>query len=260
MRGPTPSHPPRRSRDETTLDAAQAGAVPHAGGCDGRRAARGRSGQEAGEDLPRDGARRRQRQPHDGVDHRQLHQQQLGHARSARVPGEPAGRGTRGGGRHAARRGRHDAHRRHRDPQQLQQADGRARPAVHVAQLRPRAQGPRRQGRGDAGGRAREARPQGPRLAGQLGLPQRHHDQEGSEEGRGPEGAQDPHDPDADLRRGAERDGRVCDADGVRRGVHVAADRRARRLRAFVGGRLHRQVLRSGEVHHADGAPGSDPR
>ena len=26
-----------------------------------------------------------------------------------------------------------DAHRRHRDPQQLQQTDGRARPAVHVA-------------------------------------------------------------------------------------------------------------------------------
>ncbi len=89
----------------------------------------------------------------------------------------------------------------------------------------------------DAGGGAREARPQGAGLAGQLGLPQRRHHQEGSEEAGGSEGPQDPHDPDADLRRRAERDGRVGHADGVRRGLHVAADRRARRLRAFVRGR-----------------------
>ena len=44
--------------------------------------------------------------------------------------------------------------------------------------------------------------------------------------------SQDPDHPDADLRQGGGVDGRQPDADGVRRGLHVAADRRDRRLRA----------------------------
>ena len=44
--------------------------------------------------------------------------------------------------------------------------------------------------------------------------------------------AQDPDDPVADLRQGRRADGREPDADGLRRGVHVAPDRRDRRLRA----------------------------
>ena len=43
---------------------------------------------------------------------------------------------------------------------------------------------------------------------------------------------QDSDDPVADLREGGRADGREPDADGVRRGLHVAADRRHRRLRA----------------------------
>ena len=44
--------------------------------------------------------------------------------------------------------------------------------------------------------------------------------------------AQDPDDPVADLRQGRRADGREPDADGLRRGLHVAPDRRDRRLRA----------------------------
>ena len=44
--------------------------------------------------------------------------------------------------------------------------------------------------------------------------------------------AQDSDDPVADLRQGRRADGREPDADGLRRGLHVAPDRRDRRLRA----------------------------
>ena len=45
-------------------------------------------------------------------------------------------------------------------------------------------------------------------------------------------GLEDPDDSIADLRQGRRADGRQPDADGLRRGLHVAADRRDRRLRA----------------------------
>ena len=69
-------------------------------------------------------------------------------------------------------------------------------------------------------------------LGHQLGLPQRHHLEEGSEDRGRPEGPEDPHHPDQGVRRRDQLDGRQRHADELRRDLHLAAERRARRLRA----------------------------
>ena len=62
---------------------------------------------------------------------------------------------------------------------------------------------------------------------------------------------QDPHDPVRHLREGGRADGREPDADGVRRGLHVAADRRHRRLRARREHDAAAAVLRGRALHGA---------
>ena len=64
-------------------------------------------------------------------------------------------------------------------------------------------------------------------------------------------GSQDPHDSVADLREGGGADGREPDADGVRRGLHLAADGRDRRLRARRQHDASAAVLRSRRSHGA---------
>ena len=66
-------------------------------------------------------------------------------------------------------------------------------------------------------------------------------------------GPQDPDDPDADLRQGGGVDGRQPDADGLRRGLHVAADRRDRRLRARREHDHAAALLRDCRLHGAHG-------
>jgi hypothetical protein len=72
-------------------------------------------------------------------------------------------------------------------------------------------------------------------------------------------GPQDPHDPDQGVRRGGQRHGCQRHADELRRDLHVAAERRARRLRAH---RRHHRLLqaqRSRVLHRLDTPPdGSD--
>ena len=62
---------------------------------------------------------------------------------------------------------------------------------------------------------------------------------------------QDPHDPVADLRQGGRADGRQPDADGLRRGLYVAADRRHRRLRARCQHDAAAALLRGRRPHGA---------
>ena len=70
------------------------------------------------------------------------------------------------------------------------------------------------------------------RLGRLVRLPPGDHALARRERARPARGPQDPDDPVADLRQGRRADGREPDADGLRRGLHVAPDRRHRRLRA----------------------------
>ena len=72
--------------------------------------------------------------------------------------------------------------------------------------------------------------------------------------------AEDPDDPVRDLREGDRADGRQSDADGVRRGLHVAADRRHRRLRARREHDAAAALLRSRARHDAHAPHRRHPR
>ena len=108
-----------------------------------------------------------------------------------------------------------------------------ARLPVPVARLGPRAPHRRRAARA---ARRRLPRADGADAAAGLGrlvrLPQRRHALARHHRSVAARRPEDPHHPVGDLREGDRADGRQPDADGVRRGLHVAADRRHRRLRA----------------------------
>ena len=170
-------------------------------------------------------------------------------------PARPVARGDRGD---APGLGRVGHHRRAGGVRVVRQAHRRARPAVHVEELRARDRGARRPGRQGARGRHGEGRLQGAVVGGELGLPQRRHREEGSQDRGRPEGPEDPHHPDQGLRLGDQRDGRQRHADELRRDLHLAAERRARRLRAHRGD--HRVVqAQRGRVLHRDDAPPDGP-
>ena len=69
-----------------------------------------------------------------------------------------------------------------------------------------------------------------------------------------PEGPEDPHHPDQGLRLGDQRDGRQRHADELRRDLHLAAERRARRLRAHRGDGDLVQAQRGRLLHRDDDA------
>ena len=103
-------------------------------------------------------------------------------------------------------------------------------------------------------GREQEARPQGDRLLfGRRA--QRLHPQGPGLDAGGPQGHQDPRDEQPDRGEDLVDDRHHPDADEFRRGLPVAADRRARRGRERPLGDRVEPPLRGGEDHHPDRAP-----
>ena len=84
-----------------------------------------------------------------------------------------------------------------------------------------------------------------------LRLPARHHPQPRHRRAAAAGRAEDPHDPVGDLRQGGGADGGEPDPDGLRRGLHVAADRRHRRLRARCEHHARAALFRGRALHGA---------
>ena len=123
---------------------------------------------------------------------------------------------------------------------------------VSLARLGSRARRRRRAGRARRG---RLSRADGAHAAACLGrlvrLPPGGHAVARRHRGRPARRPEDPDHPVADLREGGRADGRQPDADGVRRGLHVAADRRHRRLRARCEHDAAAALLRGRPLHDA---------
>ena len=98
------------------------------------------------------------------------------------------------------------------------------------------------------GGRGRRA---AARLGRLVRLPAGRHALAGRERAGPAAGPEDPDDPVADLRQGGRADGREPDADGLRRGLHVAPDRCDRRLRARREHDAPAALLRGRALHGA---------